>query len=121
LEIPVAIYTQNHQLIYDLIGESRASLGTQKQLTNDLAVRYDNGKIRTAFGLAELVQITLIVPDRIGASVGASLVAGWLLTKLRAKDAQVIKLEIDKVPVKLEEDEIKKAVLERIRTTDQVA
>jgi hypothetical protein len=120
LEVPVRIYTQNHQLIYDLIGESRASLGLRKQLTSDLAVRYDNGKIRTAFGLAEMVQITLIVPDNIGASVGANLIAAWLLTKLTTKGAQVIKLEIDKVLVSLDEDDIKRVVLERIRTTNHV-
>jgi len=120
LEIPVTIYTQNHQLIYDLIGESRASLGMQKQLTNDLAVRYDNGKIRTVFGLAEMVQITLIVPGNISAGVGAGLIAAWLLTKLNTKEAQVVKLEIDKVPVKLDEDEIKKALLERMKTTNHI-
>ena len=63
LEIPVSIYTLNHQLIYDLLGESRGSLGMRKQLTKELAVRYDSAKIRTAFGLAEMVQITLIVTE----------------------------------------------------------
>jgi len=120
LEIPVTIYTRNHQLIYDLIGESRAGLGMQKQLTNDLAVRYDNGKIRTTLGLAEMVQITLIVADNISTSVVASLTADWLLTKLNTKEAQVIKLEIDKIPVKLDEGEIKKVVLERIRTANHI-
>jgi len=115
LEIPVTIYTQNHQLIYDLIGESRGSLGMQKQLTSDLAVRYDSGKIRTAFGLAEMVQITLIVAENISASIGGDIIAGWLLTKLNPKEAQVVKLEIDNVPVKLDEDQIKKVVLERIK------
>jgi hypothetical protein len=115
LEIPVTIYTLNHQLIYDLLGESRGSLGTRKQLTSDLAVRYDSAKIRTAFGLAEMVQITLIVPEAINERMGADLIAGWLLKNLNTKDAQVTKLEIDKVPVELDEDEIKKAVLERVQ------
>jgi hypothetical protein len=114
LEIPVTIYTLNHQLIYDLLGESRGRLGTRKQLTNDLAVRYDSAKIRTAFGLAEMVQITLIVAEDITERVGATLVADWLLEELSTKEAQVTKLEIDKVAVELDEDEIKKAVLERI-------
>ena len=117
LEIPVTIYTQNHQLIYDLLGESRGSLGTQKQLTSDLAVRYDSAKIRTAFGLAEMVQITLIVADDITERVGAGLIVGWLLKILNTKETQVTKLEIDKVAVELDEDEIKKAVLERIKKT----
>jgi hypothetical protein len=119
LEIPVTIYTQNHQLIYDLLGESRGSLGTQKQLTSDLAVRYDSAKIRTAFGLAEMVQITLIVAEDITEKVGADIIVGWLLKKLNTKEAQVTKLEIDKVTVELDEDEIKKAVLERIKKTSQ--
>ena len=114
LEIPVTIYTLNHQLIYDLLGESRGRLGTRKQLTTDLAVRYDSTKIRTAFGLAEMVQITLIVTEDIAERVGAGLIVDWLLKKLDTKEAQVIKLEIDKVAVELDEDEIKKAVLERI-------
>jgi len=114
LEIPVTIYTLNHQLIYDLLGESRGRLGTRKQLTSDLAVRYDSAKIRTAFGLAEMVQITLIVAEDITERVGASLIVDWLLEKLNTKEAQVTKLEIDKVAVELNEDEIKKAVLERI-------
>ena len=118
LEIPVTIYTLNHQLIYDLLGESRGSLGTRKQLTSDLAVRYDSAKIRTAFGLAEMVQITLIVAD-ITERVGASLIADWLLKKLNTKEAQVTKLEIDKVAVELDEDEIKKTVLERITKISQ--
>jgi hypothetical protein len=117
LEIPVTIYTLNHQLIYDLLGESRGSLGTRKQLTSDLAVRYDSAKIRTAFGLAEMVQITLILPEDIHERVGASLIADWLLKKLNTRTAQVIKLEINKVPVELNEDEIKRAVLERITKT----
>ena len=119
LEIPVTIYTLNHQLIYDLLGESRGSLGTRRQLTSDLAVRYDSAKIRTAFGLAEMVQITLIVAEDITERVGASLIVDWLLTKLNTKEAQVTKLEIDKVAVGLQEDEIKKAVLERITKTSQ--
>jgi hypothetical protein len=119
LEIPVTIYTQNHQLIYDLLGESRGSLGTRKQLTSDLAVRYDSAKIRTAFGLAEMVQITLIVAEDITETIVASLIVGWLLKKLNTKEAQVTKLEIDKVAVKLDEDEIKTAVLEKIRKTSQ--
>ena len=119
LEIPVTIYTQNHQLIYDLLGESRGSLGTRKQLTGDLAVRYDNAKIRTAFGLAEMVQITLIVAEDITERVGASLIVDWLLKKLNTKEAQVTKLEIDKVPVELDEGAIKKAVSERLKETRQ--
>ncbi len=119
LEIPVTIYTLNHQLIYDLLGESRGRLGTRKQLTSDLAVRYDSGKIRTAFGLAEMVQITLIVAEDITEKVGANLIVDWLLKKLNTKEAQVAKLEIDKVAVELDEDEIKKAVLERITKTSQ--
>ena len=119
LEIPVTVYTLNHQMIYDLIGESRGRPGTRKQLTNDLAVRYDGAKIRTAFGLAEMVQITLIVADGITERVGVSLIVAWLLEKLDTKEAQVTKLEIDKVAVELDEDEIKKAVLERIAKTSQ--
>ena len=119
LEIPVTIYTLNHQLIYDLLGESRGSLGMRKQLTKDLAVRYDSAKIRTAFGLAEMVQITLIVTEDVAEGVGASLIADWVLKNLNTKEAQVTQLEIDKVAVKLGEDEIKKAVLERITKTNQ--
>jgi hypothetical protein len=119
LEIPVTIYTLNHQLIYDLLGESRGRLGTRKQLTSDLAVRYDSAKIRTVFGLAEMVQITLIVADDVTERVGVGLIVGWLLEKLNTKEAQVTKLEIDKVAVELDEDEIKKAVLERITKTSQ--
>ncbi|HUK28019.1 MAG TPA: hypothetical protein VLV31_06315 [Candidatus Acidoferrales bacterium] len=119
MEIPVTIYTLNHQLIYDLLGEGRGSLGTRKQLTSDLAVRYDDAKIRTAFGLAEMVQITLIVAEDVTERVGASLIVDWLLKKLDTKEARVVKLEIDKVAVKLDEDGIKKAVLERIKTTSQ--
>ena len=114
LEITVTIYTLNHQLTYDLLGEGRGSLGTRKQLTSDLAVRYDGAKIRTAFGLAEMVQITLIVTEDIAGRVGVGLIVDWLLKKLNTKEAQVIKLEIDKVAVELDEAEIKKAVLERI-------
>ncbi|MGP8127944.1 MAG: hypothetical protein ACLP9D_09065 [Candidatus Bathyarchaeia archaeon] len=114
LEIPVTIYTLNHQLVYDLLGESRGSLGMRKQLTSDLAVRYDGAKIRTAFGLAEMVQITLIVAEDIPERVGASLIVDWLLKKLSTKTAHVIKLEVNKVAVELNEDEIKKAVLEGI-------
>jgi len=115
LEVPVTIYTLNHQLIYDLLGESRGSVGTRKQLTSDLAVRYESSKIRTAFGLAEMVQITLIVAEDIDERVGVGLIVVWLLKKLGTKEAQVTKLEIDKVPVELEEDVIKKAVLRRIK------
>ena len=117
LEVPVTIYTQNHQLIYDLLGESRGSLGARKQLTSDLAVRYDSAKIRTAFGLAEMVQVTLIVAEDITERVGAGLIAGWLVKKLNTKEAQVTKLEIDNVAVELDENTIKKAVLERIKKT----
>jgi len=119
LEIPVTVYTLNHQLIYDLLGEGRGSLGTRKQLTSDLAVRYESAKIRTAFGLAEMVQITLIVPEDVTERVGASLIVDWLFKKLNTKEAQVTKLEIDNVAVKLDEDEIEKAVLERIKKTSQ--
>jgi hypothetical protein len=119
LEIPVTIYTQNHQLIYDLLGEGRGSLGMRKQLTSDLAVRYDSAKIRTAFGLAEMVQITLIVAEDITERMGVSLIVDWLLKKLNTKEAQVTKLEIDKVAVELDENEIKKAVLESIKKTSQ--
>jgi hypothetical protein len=117
LEIPVTIYTQNHRLIYDLLGESRGNLGTRKQLTGDLTVRYDNAKIRTTFGLAEMVQITLIVAEDITERVAAGLIAGWLVKKLNTKEAQVTKLKIDNVAVELDEDTIKKAVLERIKKT----
>ena len=119
MEIPVTIYTLNHQLIYDLLGESRGSLGTRKQLTAELAVRYDNAKIRTAFGLAEMVQITLIVDEAISERAAVSLIVDWLLKKLNTKSAQVSKLEIDKVAVKLDEDEINKAVLETSTKTSQ--
>ena len=119
LEIPVTIYTLNHQLIYDLLGESRVSLGSRKQFTSDLAVRYDGAKVRTAFGLAEMVQITLIVAEDITERVGVSLIVDWLFKKLNTKEAQVTKLEIDKVAVELNEDEIKKAVLERITKTSE--
>jgi hypothetical protein len=119
LEVPVTIYTLNHQLIYDLLGESRGSLGTRKQLTSELAVRYDSTKIRTAFGFAEMVQITLIVAEDITERVGASLIVDWLLKKLNTKEAQVTKLEIDKIPVELDEGAIKKAVSERLKETRQ--
>jgi len=45
------------------------------------------------------------------------LIVDWLLKKLGTKEAQVTKLEIDKVPVEFEEDAIKIAVLRRIRET----
>jgi hypothetical protein len=117
LEIPVTIYTQNHRLIYDLLGESRGNLGTRKQLTDDLTVRYDNAKIRTTFGLAEMVQITLIVAEDVTERVAAGLIAGWLFQKLSTNEAQVTKLEIDNVAVELDEEAIKNAVLERIKKT----
>ena len=119
LEVPVTIYTQNHRLIYDLLGESRGSLGTRKQLTGDLAVRYDNAKIRTTFGLAEMVQITLIVAEDITDRVAAWLIAGWLFQKLNTKEAHVTKLEIGNVAVELDEDTIKKTIFERIKKTGQ--
>jgi hypothetical protein len=117
LEIPVTIYTQNHRLIYDLLGESRVNLGIRKKLTDDLTVRYDNAKIRTTFGLAEMVQITLIVAEDITESVAAGLIAGWLFQKLNTNEAKVTKLKIDNVAVELDEDTIKNAVLERIKKT----
>ena len=117
LEIPVTIYTQNHRLIYDLLGESRGNLGTRKQLTDDLTVRYDNAKIRTTFGLAEMVQITLIVAEDMPERVAAGIIAGWLFQKLNTNEAQVTKLKIDNVAVELDEDTIKNAVLERIKKT----
>jgi len=119
LEIPVTIYTLNHQLIYDLLGEGRGSVGTRKQFTNDLAVRYDSTKIRTALGLAEMVQITLITAEDITETVATSLIVDWLLKNLSRKEAQVTKLEIDGVATKLDDDEIKKAVSERITRTSQ--
>ena len=88
-------------------------------MAGDLAVRYDNAKIRTAFGLAEMVQITLIVAEDVTERVGVSLIVDWLLKKLNTKEAQVTKLEIDKAPVELNEDEIKKAMLERLKKTSQ--
>ena len=66
-----------------------------------------------------MVQITLILADDLTERVGVSLIVDWLLEKLNTKEAQVTKLEIDKVAVKLDEDEIKKAVLERITKTRQ--
>ena len=88
-------------------------------MTSDLAVRYDSAKIRTAFGLAEMVQITLIVAEDITERVGASVIVDWLLKKLNTKEAQVTKLEIDKVAVELNEEAIKKVVLERITKIGQ--
>ena len=117
LEIPVTIYTQNHRLIYDLLGESRVNLGIRKKLTDDLTVRYDNAKIRTPFGLAEMVHITLIVAEDIAEIVAAGLIAAWLFQKLSTNEAQVTKLVIDNVAVELDEDTIKNAVLERIKKT----
>jgi len=119
LEISVTIYTLNHQLVYDLLGEGRRSVGTRKQLTSELAVRYDSTKVRTAFGFAEMVQMTLILTEDITLSLGASLIVDWLLTNLTKKGAQVTKLEIDKIPVELNEDAIKKVVLEKLKKTSQ--
>jgi hypothetical protein len=113
MEIPVTIYTLNHQLVYDLLGESRGSLGTRKQLTSELAVRYDSARIRTSFGLAEMVQITLIIAEGVAEGAAAGLVADWLLKNLNTKEAKITKLEIDNVTITLDEDEIKRAVLER--------
>ena len=110
LEIPVTIYTQNHRLIYDLLGESRVNLGIRKKLTDDLTVRYDNAKIRTTFGLAEMVQITLIVAEDITERVAAELIAGWLFQKLSTNEAQVTKLKIGNVAVELDENTIKNVV-----------
>ena len=86
-------------------------------MTDDLTVRYDNAKIRTTFGLAEMVQITLIVADDITERVAAGLIAGWLFQKLNTKEAQVTKLKIDNAAVDLDEDTIQNAVLERIKKT----
>ena len=119
LEISVTIYTLNHQLVYDLLGEGRGSVGTRKQLTSELAVRYDSTKVRTAFGFAEMVQITLILTEDITVSLAATLIVDWLLTNLTKKGAQVTKLEIDKIPVELNEDAIKKVVLEKLKKTSQ--
>jgi len=119
LEISVTIYTLNHQLVYDLLGEGRRSVGTRKQLTSELAVRYDSTKVRTAFGFAEMVQITLILTEDITVSLAATLIVDWLLTNLTKKGAQVTKLEIDKIPVELNEDAIKKVVLEKLKKTSQ--
>jgi hypothetical protein len=113
MEVPVTIYTLNHQLVYDLLGESRGSLGTRKQLTSELAVRYDSAKIRTSFGLAEMVQITLIVGEDVTEEAAATLVADWLLKNLNTKEAKITKMEIDNVTLPLDEKEIKKAVLKR--------
>jgi hypothetical protein len=88
-------------------------------LTGDLAVRYDNAKIRTTFGLAEMVQITLIVAEDITDRVAAWLIAGWLFQKLNTKEAHVTKLEIGNVAVELDEDTIKKTIFERIKKTGQ--
>ena len=80
-------------------------------------MRYDNAKIRTAFGLAEMVQITLMVAEDITEGVAAGLIAGWLFQKLSTNEAQVTKLEIDNVVVELDEDTIKNAVFERSKKT----
>ena len=114
LEIPITIYTENHRLIYDLLGESRRRLGVRKQLTKDLAVRYDSAKIRTTYGLAEMVQITLIVTEGVTQGNAVALIVSWLLKALSTKQARVTKLEIGNVGVELDEEKIKDVLLAAI-------
>jgi hypothetical protein len=111
LEIPITIYTENHRLIYDLLGESRRRLGVRKQLTEDLAVRYDSAKIRTTYGLAEMVQITLIVTEGVTQGNAVALIVSWLLKALSTKQARVTKLEIGNVGVELDEEKIRDVLL----------
>ncbi|HUK28880.1 MAG TPA: hypothetical protein VLV31_10685 [Candidatus Acidoferrales bacterium] len=114
LEIPLTIYTENHRLIYDILGESRGRLGVQKQLSKALTVRYDGAKIRTTVGLAEMVQITLIVTESLDQETAVALLVDWVIKTLRTKQARVTKLEIGKVNVGLDENKIRDVVLEKI-------
>jgi len=114
LEIPLTIYTENHNLIYDILGESRKRLGVQKQLSGDLAVRYDGAKIRTTVGLAEMVQITLIVAQNLAQEAVVALVVDWIIKTLRTRQARVTKLEVGGINVELDENKIRDVLLKRI-------
>ena len=117
LEIPITIYTHNHKLISDLLEETSVKLGMEKKVADGLALRYDNAKIRKAFGFPEMIQITLLVAATLSEEVAADLITAWLLKKLDKKEAEVKSPQIDRLTVELDKDKIKKIVLEKIKKT----
>jgi hypothetical protein len=117
MEVPVTIYTHNNTLIFDLLEENSVSKGLRKQLTNDLAVRFDSAKIHGALDVPEVIQITLVVAEHLAEAVAAGLITYYLLKKLDRDEAKVTKLEIGSVTVDVDKDKIRKIVLKKIRRT----
>lgn len=66
-------------------------------------------------GAGEILQITLVLAEHLSEGVLAGLITAWLLRKLGSREARVTSLQIDRVTVELNEEQIRRVVLEKIR------
>ena len=103
----IEIYTDDKNLVFELLGKSSAKVGDSTGLENQILLTYKGSLIRKAIGFPEIAQFALT----FGSGVGAGLVANWLYDKLRGK--KITRIVIERTEVKLNEGEIEKVINEK--------
>ena len=108
MDFEIEIATKDSVLIYDLMEKKEAHSGMVSSVASGATLRLNSHLIREAFGVPEILQLTL----SIGKDVAIEVFAAWLYDKLKGR---AIKLEIDQTEIQIDKGEIKKIIIKKIK------
>ena len=98
-------------LVCDLFATQQTTMGMTKEIAKDCVLTYEETIIHEGFEYPETVKLAIEIATPFAAELAAKL----LFKKLTGK---VQKIKIERVEIELDEDKIKRILLERISAED---
>lgn len=106
MEIPFQIETHDRMVSYDLLEAKEIQLGQQKIISEGVSIRVEGLRVRKAFGLPEIVNMTLMIGQNVALPIALGILSSYLYDKLKnRKDTNII-INYSHVEIKAEKIEI---------------
>ena len=104
-DIPIKIETQDKFLVFEIFEVKQSKQGMQKEVSAGVVLRWDSTFIREAFGVPDIISLTL----QLGRDVAVGVFSAWLYDKLKRQPPSKLEIGNKQIPVD------KKAIEERLK------
>ena len=113
MELTVEIETDDKRLETDLFESREFSAGeTEKVITEGVSIRWEGVVFRKAVGFPEIINIALVIGEKVVLPIAVSIVAKWLYDKIKGRASKVT---INYTVVEINADKIEKLILEKLK------
>lgn len=116
----IDVHTRDIRLVHDIFGGD-TSMGQQAEIAEGVSIRNDGTEEFRSVDFPAILHLTLEIADRNAEAVGSGLIAAWLYDKFKNRvrpERDGEKLMIERTVVELEEGQIKRVIIEKLRRND---